>query len=100
MELRIDQRHPEVENYDSNHGCLRSAQIATTERTVIGLFYLAKFLANCYQSPVNTGALKAWGMRLVKRSGLRKAKDKLAVILHRMWIDRTEFNWSKKEVAA
>jgi hypothetical protein len=25
---------------------------------------------------------------------------KLAVILHRIWIDRTEFNWSKKEVAA
>jgi hypothetical protein len=25
---------------------------------------------------------------------------KLAVILHRMWMDRTEFNWSKKEVAA
>jgi hypothetical protein len=25
---------------------------------------------------------------------------KLAVILHRMWIDQTEFNWSKKEVAA
>jgi hypothetical protein len=34
--------------------------------------------------------------------GLRKAKvavaRKLAVILHRMWIDGTE--WSKKEVAA
>src|SRR5436189_366961 len=42
-------------------------------------------------------ALKAWGMRLAKRNGLRKAKvavaRKLAVILHRMWIDRTEFNW-------
>jgi transposase len=25
---------------------------------------------------------------------------KLAVILHRMWIDETEFNWSKKEAAA
>jgi hypothetical protein len=25
---------------------------------------------------------------------------KLAVILHRMWMDRTEFIWSKKEVAA
>jgi ABC-type proline/glycine betaine transport system permease subunit len=25
---------------------------------------------------------------------------KLAILLHRMWIDRTEFNWSKKEVAA
>jgi hypothetical protein len=39
-----------------------------------------------------------------KRNGLRKAKvavaRKLAVILHRMWIDGTEFNWSNKEVAA
>ena len=49
-------------------------------------------------------ALKAWGIRLAKRNGLRKAKvavaRKLAVILHRMWIDETEFNWSKKEATA
>jgi transposase len=49
-------------------------------------------------------ALKAWGTRLVKRNGLRKAKvavaRKLAVILHRMWIEGTEFNWSKKAIAA
>jgi len=48
--------------------------------------------------------VKAWGTRLAKRNGLRKAKvavaRKLAVILHRMWIDGTEFNWSKKEIAA
>ena len=48
--------------------------------------------------------LKAWGTRLAKRNGLCKAKvavaRKLAIILHRMWIDETEFNWSKKEVAA
>jgi transposase len=25
---------------------------------------------------------------------------KLAVILHRMWIDETEFNWSMKKAAA
>ena len=41
-------------------------------------------------------ALKAWGIRLAKRSGLRKAKvavaRKLAVLLHRMWIDGTEFS--------
>ena len=47
--------------------------------------------------------LKAWGIRLAKRSGLRKAKvavaRKLAVILHRMWIEGTEFKWSSKEVA-
>jgi transposase len=49
-------------------------------------------------------ALKAWGIRIAKRNGLRKAKvavaRKLAVILHRMWIDETEFNWSTKEAAA
>jgi transposase len=49
-------------------------------------------------------ALKAWGMRLAKRNGLRKAKvavaRKLAVILHRMWVDRTEFTWSNREAAA
>ena len=48
--------------------------------------------------------LKAWGMRLAKRNGLRKAKvavaRKLAVILHRMWIDGTEFTWSNKEADA
>jgi transposase len=48
--------------------------------------------------------LKAWGMRLAKRNGLRKAKvavaRKLAVILHRMWVDRTDFTWSNKEAAA
>ncbi len=48
--------------------------------------------------------LKSWGMRIAKRSSLRKAKvavaRKLAVILHRMWVDGTEFNWSSKEAAA
>lgn len=43
-------------------------------------------------------------MRVAKRSSLRKAKvavaRKLAVILHRMWLDGTEFNWSSKEVTA
>jgi transposase len=48
--------------------------------------------------------LKAWGIRLAKRNGLRKAKvavaRKLAVVLHRMWMNGTEFNWSSKEAAA
>jgi transposase len=49
-------------------------------------------------------ALKAWGSRLAKRIGLRKAKvavaRKLAVILHRMWMDGTEFQWSAAKAAA
>ncbi len=48
--------------------------------------------------------LKAWGLRLVKRIGFLKAKvavaRKLAVILHRMWRDGTDFIWSTKEAAA
>ena len=45
--------------------------------------------------------LKAWGHRLWKRIGFKKAKvavaRKLAVILHRMWRDETDFQWSAKE---
>jgi transposase len=48
--------------------------------------------------------LKAWGAKFTKRKGLRKAKvavaRKLAVILHRMWIDGTEFNWSTNKTPA
>ena len=42
-------------------------------------------------------SLKAWGMRLAKTRGHRRAviavARKLAVILHRMWIDDTQFRW-------
>ncbi len=48
--------------------------------------------------------LKAWGHRLWKRIGFKKAKvavaRKLAVILHRMWRDGSDFIWSSKEAAA
>ena len=41
-------------------------------------------------------ALKAWGMRIAKRSSMMCAivavARKLAIILHRMWIDETDFN--------
>ena len=43
-------------------------------------------------------SLKAWGMKLAKTRGHKKAviavARKLAVILHRMWIDDTQFRWS------
>ncbi|MFM9845988.1 MAG: IS110 family transposase [Hyphomicrobiaceae bacterium] len=41
--------------------------------------------------------LQAWGLRLVKRIGLKKAKvaiaRKMAIILHCIWSDGTEFDW-------
>ena len=42
--------------------------------------------------------LKAWGMKLAKTRGHRRAviavARKLAVILHRMWLDDVPFHWS------
>jgi len=48
-------------------------------------------------------ALKAWGLRVAKRSGMKKARTavarKLAVILHHMWLDDTEFRWTTESTA-
>jgi transposase len=48
-------------------------------------------------------SLKAWGLRLAKRIGMKKAKvavaRKLAVIMHRMWVDGGAFRWSDAEPA-
>jgi transposase len=45
--------------------------------------------------------LKRWGLEVAKRRGNKRARvavaRKLAVILHRMWIDGTTFRWSKTE---
>ncbi|MFB3081569.1 MAG: IS110 family transposase, partial [Nitrosomonadaceae bacterium] len=42
-------------------------------------------------------SLKAWGMGLMKTKGRKRAlvavSRKLAVILHRMWIDGNDFQW-------
>lgn len=44
-------------------------------------------------------SLKAWGMKLAKRIGMKKAKvaiaRKIAVILHCIWVDGTSFEWGK-----
>jgi transposase len=46
-------------------------------------------------------SLKAWGVRLAKTRGHRRAviavARKLAVILHKMWINGTDFRWAGTE---
>jgi transposase len=43
--------------------------------------------------------LKAWALRVVQLRGVKRAKvalaRKLAVVLHRMWVDGTDFRWRK-----
>ena len=52
---------------------------------------------------VRFSSLKAWGMAVARRRGTKKARvalaRKLAVILHRMWVDGTDFRWSNQETA-
>lgn len=49
-------------------------------------------------------SLKAWGLRIARRSSFKNActavARKLAIILHRMWLDGTEFRWSGETTAA
>lgn len=48
--------------------------------------------------------LKAWGMAVAKRRGLRRAivavARKLAIVMHRIWADGTEFRWTREEAVA
>ena len=41
--------------------------------------------------------MKAWAVRVAKRAGGKRARvavaRKLAVIMHRMWLDGTTFHW-------
>lgn len=49
-------------------------------------------------------ALKSWGLRIQRRNGFKCAcvavGRKLAVIMHRMWVDGTEFQFSAEKAAA
>jgi transposase len=48
--------------------------------------------------------LKAWAMQIARRRGMKKAivalARRLAVIMHRIWVDGTEFRWTREQVAA
>ena len=47
--------------------------------------------------------LKAWAMQIARRCGMKKAivalARRLAVIMHRMWVDGTEFRWTRDHAA-
>ena len=44
--------------------------------------------------------LKAWAMKIARNRGMKKAivalARRLAVIMHRIWVDGTEFQWTRK----
>ena len=48
--------------------------------------------------------LQAWGLAVAKRRGMKRAivavARKLGTILHRMWVDGTDFAWSRADLEA
>src|SRR5216684_382519 len=48
--------------------------------------------------------LKTWAMKIARHRGIKKAivalARRLAVIMHRMWVDGTEFQWTREQAAA
>jgi transposase len=48
--------------------------------------------------------LKAWAMKIARHRGMKKAivalARRLAVIMHRIWVDGTEFRWTREVEAA
>jgi transposase len=53
---------------------------------------------------VRFSVLKAWALRVASRRGAKKAKvalaRKLAVVMHRMWLDGTAFRWGSQATPA
>jgi transposase len=48
--------------------------------------------------------LKAWAMKIARHRGMKKAivalARRMAVILHRIWVDGTEFRWTREVAVA
>ena len=57
----------------------------------------------CSYAASKWSALRAWGMQIAKHRGMARARvavaRKLAIILHRMWIDEAEFRFGKEQPA-
>jgi len=74
------------------HGCISKCGDALVRTS---LYEAASVLLTRVQRP---SALKAWALRIAKRAGAKRARvalaRKLAVILHRLWVDGTDFDWN------
>jgi transposase len=48
--------------------------------------------------------LKAWAMQIARRRGMKKAivalARRLAVVMHRIWVDGTTFRWTREQAVA
>ena len=66
--------------------------------------YLFEAATVLLQRHSRASTLKTWGLTLAKRIRIRRARvavaRKLAVIMHRVWSDRSEYRWGDDPIAA
>jgi transposase len=89
---------PSVIGLLADAGWIRVAPIAVTPG---GLLYEA---AQSMLRSKKWSWLKAWAMQIARRRGMKKAivalARRLAVIMHRIWVDGTEFRWTREQATA
>jgi transposase len=60
--------------------------------------------AMLYEQPTSCWCVKAWAMKIARHRGLKKAivalARRLAVTMHRIWVDGSEFRWTREAAAA
>jgi hypothetical protein len=60
-------------------------------------------VALTYRVTVDVPA-QAWAIKIARHRGMKKAivalARRLAVIMHRIWVDGTEFRWTREVAAA
>jgi transposase len=53
---------------------------------------------------INWSWLKGWGMKIARHRGMRRAivavARRMAVVMHRIWVDGTEFRWTRDVATA
>ena len=80
-------------DYDGRISCCGDAMVRTA-------LYQA---ANVLLHHGRWSSLRSWAMRIAKRSSVKAAKvalaRRLAVVMHRMWVDGSDFRWSSAATA-
>lgn len=88
--------------YQSGETDITGAITKTGDAMVRGALYEAAQVMLTRVKGFST--LKRWAVNVAKRRGMMRAKvalaRKLATVLHRMWVDGTDFRFSKEEAAA
>ena len=78
--------------------------VSVKETSICIVDETGKICSEVLTRSVKCSWLKAWAMNIAKNRGLKRAivalARRVAVIMHRIWVDGTEFRWTNEKVAS